>query len=130
MGAGAVLVAGHQVRPADDQRADRDRHREAGVPPAISRRRCVVPADGYFEWYADGIRKVPHFIRREDGGVLAFAGLCEIWRDPRRADDAADVWLWSCTIVTTSATDDLGHLHDRMPMVVPAARRARCGSTP
>lgn len=102
---------------------------------AISRRRCVVPADGYFEWYrgggsgsggvvADGTRKVPHFIRREDGGVLGFAGLYEIWRDPRRPTDEDDAWLWSCTIVTTAATDDLGHVHDRMPMVVPAAERA------
>ncbi|MBO0826288.1 MAG: SOS response-associated peptidase [Streptosporangiales bacterium] len=91
---------------------------------AITRRRCLVPADGYFEWYADGTRKVPHFIRREDGGLLAFAGLYEIWRDPRRRDDEDDAWLWSCTIVTTTATDDLGHVHDRMPMVVPAAARA------
>lgn len=90
---------------------------------AMSRRRCVVPADGYYEWYADEGTKRPHFLRRADEGVLAFAGLYEIWRDPRREPGDDGAWLWSCTIITTEATDDLGHVHDRMPMVVPADHR-------
>lgn len=105
------------------------RYETVGEKPAfrtaLARRRCVVPADGYYEWYADAGAKRPHFLHRADGGVLGFAGLYEVWRDPRRrSDDEPGAWLWSCTIVTTAATDDLGHLHDRMPMVVPAEARA------
>lgn len=84
----------------------------------VARRRCVVPADGYYEWYADTGTKRPHFLRRRDEGLLAFAGLYDIWRDPRRQDGDPAAWVWSCAILTTQATDDLGHVHDRMPMVV------------
>lgn len=92
---------------------------------AFVKRRCLLPADGYYEWYAseDGQRtkagkpkKQPFYIHPEDDGMLAFAGLYELWRDPTREDDHA--WLWSCTIITTDAPDDLGRIHDRMPMVV------------
>ncbi|MQA04726.1 MAG: SOS response-associated peptidase [Streptosporangiales bacterium] len=90
---------------------------------AAARRRCLVPADGYYEWYADEGTKRPHFLHRADGKGLAFAGLYEIWRDQKAADEAGG-WMWSCSIVTTEATDDLGHVHDRMPMVVPTDRLA------
>jgi putative SOS response-associated peptidase YedK len=97
---------------------------------AFERRRCIVPADGYYEWYptqratkAGKPIKQPFFIRPEDGGVLAMAGLYEIWRDPTKSDDDPDRFRWTCTVITTSATDDLGHIHDRMPMMVtPDAR--------
>lgn len=97
----------------------------------FARRRCLLPADGYYEWYdpqgettssAGGSRrsrKQPFFIHRDDGGILAFAGLYELWRDPDRADDDSDAWLWSATIITTEASDEVGRIHDRMPMVVP-----------
>jgi putative SOS response-associated peptidase YedK len=72
---------------------------------AFSRRRCLLPADGYFEWYptdqvtkAGKPRKQPFFIRPRDGGVLAMAGLYEIWRDPTRdRDDTEDPerFLWT-----------------------------------
>lgn len=92
---------------------------------AASRRRCLVPADGYYEWYADKGKKRPHYLHRRDDGVLAFAGLYDIWRDPGRPDGDPAAWVWSCTIITTEATDELGHIHDRMPMVVPSAHRSR-----
>jgi putative SOS response-associated peptidase YedK len=92
---------------------------------AFARRRCLLPADGYFEWYPTHQLgkngkplKQPFFIRPHDGGVLAMAGLYEIWRDPDRADDDPERFRWTCTVLTTSATDELGHLHDRMPMTV------------
>ncbi len=92
---------------------------------AFAVRRCLLPADGYFEWYptsqltaAGKPRKQPFFIRPRDGGVLAMAGLYEIWRDPTKADDADDRFRWTCTVLTTEAEDDLGHIHDRMPMMV------------
>ena len=98
---------------------------------AFASRRCLLPADGYFEWYpteektkAGKPRKQPFFIRPRDGGVLAMAGLYEIWRDPTKADDDPDRFRWTCTVLTTEAEDDLGHIHDRMPLMVPRDRWA------
>jgi putative SOS response-associated peptidase YedK len=92
---------------------------------AFAARRCLLPADGYFEWYptaqttAGGKpRKQPFFIRPKDHGVVAMAGLYEIWRDPDKADDDPDRFRWTCTVLTTEAEDELGHIHDRMPMMV------------
>ncbi len=91
---------------------------------AFAARRCLLPADGYYEWYAagDGRRKQPFYLHPKDGGVLAMAGLYEIWRDRELADDDPDAWLWSTTVLTTSASDDLGRLHDRSPLLVPEQR--------
>ncbi len=98
---------------------------------AFAVRRCLLPADGYFEWYptaqltsAGKPRKQPFFIRPRDGGVLAMAGLYEIWRDPAKADDADDRFRWTCTVLTTEAEDSLGHIHDRMPLMVERDRWA------
>jgi putative SOS response-associated peptidase YedK len=106
---------------------------------AFKRRRCLLPADGYYEWQrpdgtgssdepgggaegraggAKGTAKQPYFITREDGRPLAFAGLYELWRDAELPDDHERAWLWTATIITTSAPDDLGQIHDRMPMVI------------
>ena len=96
---------------------------------AFSARRCLLPADGFYEWYAaeppggspvgrGKPRKQPFFIHRADGGRLVMAGVYEIWRDPHKdaADDSA--WLRTCSVITTEATDAAGHIHDRMPMVI------------
>jgi putative SOS response-associated peptidase YedK len=86
---------------------------------AFAQRRCLLPADGYYEWQQqDGGPKQPIYITRAHGRSLAFAGLYELWRDPAVPRDDADAWLWTTTIITTSAPDDLGHIHDRMPMVI------------
>ncbi|HYO39625.1 MAG TPA: SOS response-associated peptidase [Nocardioidaceae bacterium] len=107
-------------------------HEKPAYRRAFGSRRCLLPADGYFEWYpteektsAGKPRKQPFFIRPRDGGVLAMAGLYEIWRDPTRdPDDAEDPlrFLWSCTVLTTSAEDSLGQIHDRMPLLVEPER--------
>jgi putative SOS response-associated peptidase YedK len=83
---------------------------------ALRRRRCLVPADGFYEWQATGTgrgRKQPFYVRREDGRPLAFAGLWERWRgnDGTRLD--------SCTILTTAPNELLAKVHDRMPVVLP-----------
>jgi putative SOS response-associated peptidase YedK len=62
--------------------------------------------------------KQPFFIRPKDGGVLAMAGLYEIWRDPTKDEDDPDRFRWTCTVLTTQAEDSLGHIHDRMPLMV------------
>ena len=86
---------------------------------AFAQRRSLLPADGYYEWQQrDGGPKQPIYITRADGRSLAFAGLYELWRDPSVPPDDADAWLWTTTVITTSAPDDLGHIHDRMPMVI------------
>ena len=92
---------------------------------AFAVRRCLLPADGYFEWYptsqttkAGKPVKQPFFIRPADGGVLAMAGLYEIWRDPSRSEDDPERFRWTCTVLTTEAEDSLGHIHDRMPLMV------------
>jgi putative SOS response-associated peptidase YedK len=95
---------------------------------AFARHRCLLPADGFYEWEKSGDQKKgakqPYYIRREDGGVLAFAGLYELWRDKDRPDDDPDSWLWTATIITTRAEDEVGRIHDRMPMVIEPARWA------
>ena len=96
---------------------------------AFASRRCLLPADGYFEWYptsqktkAGKPRKQPFFIRPKDGGILAMAGLYEIWRDPTRDDDDPDRFRWTCTVLTTEAEDAVGQIHDRMPLMVERER--------
>lgn len=95
---------------------------------AFAARRCLLPADGFYEWYTpDGhdadsprgkAKKQPFFLHRRDGGLLVMAGLYEIWRDPAKDRDDDSAWLRTCTVITTAATDAAGHIHDRMPMVV------------
>jgi putative SOS response-associated peptidase YedK len=80
---------------------------------AAERRRCLVPADGYYEWMKSAAGKTPIYLHGE--GVLSFAGLYEIRRDLLDPDQ----WLWTYTIVTCTAADSLGHIHDRSPVVVP-----------
>jgi putative SOS response-associated peptidase YedK len=96
---------------------------------AFAARRCLLPADGYFEWYPTEQRtkagkplKQPFFIHPRDGGVLAMAGLYEIWRDRSRPDDDPDRFRWTCTVLTTQAEDAVGHIHDRMPLLVEPER--------
>jgi putative SOS response-associated peptidase YedK len=88
---------------------------------AFKRRRCIIPADGYYEWLP-GTPKRPFYIHPTDGGILAFAGIYELWRDKSLPDDAEAAWLWTGSIITTDATDELGQIHDRMPMLVTADR--------
>lgn len=88
---------------------------------AFERRRCIVPADGFYEWQAiAGQRsKQPWFFRRRDGEPLAFAGLWEIWRDRSVGDDAPRVR--TCTIITTTPNELIAPVHDRMPVALPEA---------
>jgi putative SOS response-associated peptidase YedK len=88
---------------------------------AFSRRRCLIPADGYYEWQAEGKAKKPFYIYRTDGGILAFAGIYELWRDESLPDDHERAWYWSASVITTDATDDIGKIHDRTPMVIAPA---------
>jgi putative SOS response-associated peptidase YedK len=85
---------------------------------AFKRRRCIIPADGYYEWQTVDKAKQPYYIYRTDGGILAFAGIYELWRDQSLPEDHENAWFWSAAIITTDATDDIGRIHDRTPMVI------------
>jgi putative SOS response-associated peptidase YedK len=78
---------------------------------AMRRRRCLIPADGFYEWKRDGERKRPHVARPK--GLVAFAGLWEPWMGPNGEE------LDTACIVTTAANRTLRSLHDRMPAVIP-----------
>jgi len=98
---------------------------------AFARRRCLLPADGFYEWYETEQRtakgkpvKQPFFIHSRDGGPLAMAGLYEIWRDPDRDDDDPEAFRWTSTVITTRAEDDVGRIHDRTPLLVERERWA------
>jgi putative SOS response-associated peptidase YedK len=80
---------------------------------AIKRRRCLIPADGFYEWKAGAPRKQPFFIHAKDGQPLAFAGLWETWTGPNGEE------LDTAAIVTTAANATLSPLHHRMPVVIP-----------
>jgi putative SOS response-associated peptidase YedK len=82
---------------------------------AFRRHRCLVPAEGFYEWQRRGSRKQPMFIHRRDGEPMAFAGLWAAWRAP---DELHGDWLRSCAIVTTDANETIAPLHDRMPVVL------------
>jgi putative SOS response-associated peptidase YedK len=85
---------------------------------AFERRRCIVAADGFYEWQAiEGKKtKQPWFFRRRDGEPLAFAGLWEIWHDRNDGEDAPR--LRTCTIITTTPNELLEPIHNRMPVVL------------
>lgn len=114
---------------------------------AFTARRCLLPADGYYEWVtASGeldleqqgkrkrARKQPYFVTPVDGSVMAFAGLYEFWRDPTAAKGEPAAWWVTCTVLTTEAeTAPLPHsheggpgaladIHPRMPVALPADR--------
>ncbi|HXH80579.1 SOS response-associated peptidase [Nocardioides sp.] len=123
------LVPSWAKDPSIGNRMINARMETVAEKPAFKRafavRRCLLPADGYFEWYPTSQTnakgkpvKQPYFIRPADGGVLAMAGLYEIWRDPTRSDDDPERFRWTCTVLTTQAEDSLGHIHDRMPLMV------------
>jgi len=80
---------------------------------AYRRRRCIVLADGWYEWQAGADGKQPWFLRAEDRSLLGFAGLWEVWRDPATGEP-----LESCAIVTVDAPVPLADIHHRMPAVL------------
>jgi putative SOS response-associated peptidase YedK len=104
---------------------------------ALSRRRCIIPADGFYEWQVVGPPKTPKgrpakqpmFIHRRDGEPMAFAGLWEVWKLPEGAPPVDGVddegWLRSTVIVTTKANELLMPLHDRMPVMLPESAWGR-----
>lgn len=84
---------------------------------ALAKRRCLVPADGWFEWRRDGKEKQPFYMTGPDDRSLAFAGIWESWRDPK-ADEGAPPLL-TFSVITTDAVGKLTEVHHRMPLMMP-----------
>jgi len=90
-------------------------HEKAAFKRSFENRRCIIPADGFYEWERkDDGSKLPHYLFRADGGPLALAGLWGSWRDPDGER------ITSCTIITTRPNDLVEPIHDRMPVILPA----------
>lgn len=85
---------------------------------ALRRRRCLIPADGFFEWRQEGSVKQPYFIEMNDGAPFGMAGLWDFWEGPDGAFE-------SCTILTTGPNATLAPIHDRMPVILPRAAFAQ-----
>jgi len=86
---------------------------------AFQRRRCLVPASGFYEWQKVGKAKVPRWIHAADGMMLTLAGLWESWRPQKDAEP-----VLTFTIVTTTPNTDVAGIHDRMPVIVVPGDRA------
>lgn len=119
-----VSVGNRMINARAETVAEKSAYRKALV-----RRRCIVPADGFYEWKKEpgSKKKQPYFIHRPDGEPYAFAGLWEEWKGPKgkSADEPATPDLppgeplRSCTIITTAANEKMTELHDRMPVILP-----------
>jgi putative SOS response-associated peptidase YedK len=79
---------------------------------ALNRRRCLIPADGFFEWRKEGSRRTPMYIRMRDGSLFAFAGLWEEWTSPDGSP------LRTCAIITVEPNSLLAPIHNRMPAIL------------
>lgn len=116
-----ISVGNKMINARAETVADKPAYRRA-----LSRRRCIIPADAFYEWKVVGETsaktgrkkklKQPYAIARADGKPLAFAGLWEVWHDPEKPDDGEP--LRSCVIITTEANEALSEIHDRMPVVL------------
>jgi len=82
---------------------------------AVKIRRCLIPADGFYEWVRTVDGKQPHYVHFSDGRPFAFAGLWERWSKGEAGP------LDTCTIITTTPNDLMADLHDRMPVILPQA---------
>nr|WP_042195492.1 SOS response-associated peptidase [Kibdelosporangium sp. MJ126-NF4]CEL22046.1 FIG00996837: hypothetical protein [Kibdelosporangium sp. MJ126-NF4]CTQ92828.1 FIG00996837: hypothetical protein [Kibdelosporangium sp. MJ126-NF4] len=101
------------------------RSESAAEKPAFrtswTKRRCLMPADGWYEWQRDGKVKQPYFTTRKDGQSLAMAGLWTVWRDKEQPDSEP---LVTCSVLTMPSVDQLAEIHDRMPVLMPPDRWA------
>lgn len=80
---------------------------------SFARKRCLIPADGFYEWESPDRGRTPHWVYRADGHPMVFAG---IWAT--RHDEGTDTWHRTCSIITTAAGGAVSHIHDRMPVTL------------
>lgn len=100
-------VGSRMINARSESVADKPAYRTA-----LQRRRCIIPADGFYEWQRLPTGRTPYYVHRRDGGPLAFAGLWEAWKAPDGD------WLRTCAIITGAADGGLAELHPRMPIIL------------
>jgi putative SOS response-associated peptidase YedK len=83
---------------------------------AIKQRRCLIPANGFYEWSGKAGNKQPYYFCLPSNESLAFAGLWEVWKDKNTAAETSP--YKSCIIITTGASDSVRDVHDRMPLIL------------
>jgi putative SOS response-associated peptidase YedK len=112
------LVPAWEKKPSNAGRLINARLETVATTPAFRdsfvRRRCIVPADSFYEWRSVGRGRQPFLIHATSSELLAFAGVWSAWRDP-----ATNRWLLSCAVVTGPANATIAQLHDRMPIILP-----------
>lgn len=110
------LVPSWAKDPSIGQRMINARAETLAEKPSFKRligtHRCLVPADGFYEWRREGKRKVPVWVHLKNKEPFGFAGLWDLWRQPEGAE------LYSFTIITTDANELLRNIHDRMPVML------------
>jgi hypothetical protein len=89
------------------------------VREAFAKRRCLIPADGFYEWRKTARPKLPFAIAMKDGRPFTFAGLWEGWKDPE-----SEEWLRTCTIITGEPNELVAQIHPRMPVILPEQHHA------
>ena len=100
---GAVSMINARSETAGEKPAFRD---------ALKSRRCLIPADGFYEWKRDGKTKQPFCFQVNQGQLFAFAGLWDRWKDP------SGNWIKTCSILTTTPNAVTSAVHDRMPVII------------
>lgn len=124
-----IRIGNRMINARIETVADKPAYRRAW-----HRRRALLPADGYYEWYTPDVsatagpdapapargkpRKQPYYIHDPSGRSLAMAGLYEFWRDPKAAPDDPHAWLRTTVVLTAASAGPLSHIHDRMPVLV------------
>jgi putative SOS response-associated peptidase YedK len=105
-------IGSRMINARADSLADKNAYKSA-----FRKRRCLIPADGFYEWkkIPGEKRKQPYYIQRRDGERLAFAGLWEVWRGPDKDQEP----LRSATIITTEPNSLMAKIHNRMPVILP-----------
>ncbi len=80
---------------------------------SLRRRRCIIPAGGFFEWSPKSRGRQPYYVTMADGSPMAFAGIWASWKDPE-----TEAWTKSCSIITTRANESIASIHTRMPVIL------------
>lgn len=93
-------------------------HEKPSFRNLVDQQRCLIPADGYYEWRAESQGKQPYFIHLPEKKLFTFAGLRSLWKN------SEDISMLTYTIITTKATDHIHHIHPRMPVTVPDNSRS------
>ncbi|HZK24755.1 MAG TPA: SOS response-associated peptidase [Oscillospiraceae bacterium] len=84
----------------------------------MQQKRCLIPADGFYEWKKEGNKKQPYYFSLTGGQLFAFAGLWDKWRAPDGSE------IFTCTIITTQANQLVAEIHQRMPVILPPEAEA------